>query len=135
MCITLLSIISRIQVDDGSTYDISQMEAVPPDATVEYDEDGNPIVTSLSYVFTGWSSTAGSTLETSDDPDSRTEISNTNVTVNSDMEFYPVFRLSHWLNFYSAPTGSGATYLLINSMEQYLLIQLCMRIGMPVLQM
>ena len=101
---------SRIQVDDGSTYDISQMEAVPPDATVEYDEDGNPVVTSLSYVFTGWSSTAGSTLETSDDPDSRTEISNTNVTVNSDMEFYPVFRLSHWLNFYSAPTGSGATY-------------------------
>ena len=101
---------SRIQVDHGSTYDISQMEAVPPDATVEYDEDGNPVVTSLSYVFTGWSSTAGSTLETSDDPDSRTEISNTNVTVNSDMEFYPVFRLSHWLNFYSAPTGSGATY-------------------------
>ena len=101
---------SRIQVDDGSTYDISQMEAVPPDATVEYDEDGNPVVTSLSYVFTGWSSTAGSTLETSDDPDSRTEISNTNVTVNSDMEFYPVFRLSHWLNFYSAPIGSGATY-------------------------
>ena len=101
---------SRIQVDHGSTYDISQMEAVPPDATVEYDEDGNPVVTSLSYVFTGWSSTAGSTLETSDNPDSRTEISNTNVTVNRDMEFYPVFRLSHWLNFYSAPTGSGATY-------------------------
>ena len=101
---------SRIQVDHGSTYDISQMEAVPPDATVEYDEDGNPVVTSLSYVFTGWSSAAGSTLETSDDPDSRTEISNTNVTVNSDMEFYPVFRLSHWLSFYSAPTGSGATY-------------------------
>ena len=101
---------SRIQVDDGSTYDISQMEAVPPDATVEYDEDGNPVVTSLSYVFTGWSSAAGSTLETSDDPDSRTEISNTNVTVDRDMEFYPVFRLSHWLNFYSAPTGSGATY-------------------------
>jgi LPXTG-motif cell wall-anchored protein/uncharacterized repeat protein (TIGR02543 family) len=104
-------VFNRVQVIDGSTYDISQQEAVPPDAMPVYDEDGETIIgyESVSYAFTGWSEEPG-VLESVNNIDEREEITETLITVNDDIELYPIFRLSHWVNFYTAPTGSGATY-------------------------
>ena len=99
-------IFTKVQIPEGATYDISQHKAVPPDAIIDPDTQE---VLYVTYAFTGWSSQPG-TLEANGRPDTRTEITNTTITVNEDLEFYPIFRLSHWISFFSAPTGTGATY-------------------------
>lgn len=95
-------ILNRVQVPVGTTYDISTQKATPPDAV--YNEDTGEYET-LSYVFTGWSNKAG------DYNDNRTAITDTVVTVNEDLTYYPIFSAGHWVSFVSAPAGSGATYI------------------------
>lgn len=104
-------IYSKIQVPKGATYNIANQQAVPPDAIRTVDEEGHEVIKYVTYAFTGWSETAGTTEAMQADNDLRTEITETTVTVNGDVKFYPIFRRSHWLSFYSAPTGSGATYI------------------------
>ena len=95
-------ILNRIQVIDGTTYDISEQQATPPDSIWnENTQTWEPV----SYVFTGWSNTSGT------DDDDRTAITNTIITVTDDQSFYPTFKQGHWVTFDSAPTGSGATYI------------------------
>ena len=95
-------ILNRVQVIKGTTYDISTQQAVPPDAILnEETGEWEPV----SFVFAGWSDQPG---ENNDD---RAAITNTVVTVNGDMTYYPVFKQGHWVSFHSAPTGSGATYI------------------------
>ena len=95
-------ILNRVQVIKGTTYDISEQQATPPDSIWnEQTQTWEPV----SYVFTGWSNTAGT------DDDDRQAITNTTITVNGDQSFYPIFKQGHWVTYDSAPTGSGATYI------------------------
>lgn len=108
---------NKVQVIQGAKFDISTEKAYPPDAVPEVDDQGNPVLgpdgkpvyKSATYAFTGWSRT-GAEIERVGHPDTRTEITDTEITVNESESFYPIFRLSHWVNFVTAPSGSGATY-------------------------
>ncbi|MBR2809383.1 MAG: hypothetical protein IKE33_04070 [Erysipelotrichaceae bacterium] len=100
-------IYTKKQVPVGAQYNLAEEAAVPPDAIID-PETGE--VTYVSYAFTGWSTEKGEQMEDADYIDPREEITDTVVTVNSDLFYYPIFRLSHWISFYSAPSGSGATY-------------------------
>ena len=95
-------ILNRVQVIKGTTYDISEQSATPPDSIWDEEtQSWKPV----SYVFTGWSTTAGT------DDDNRTAITNTTITVNGDASYYPIFKQGHWVTFFSAPSGKGATYI------------------------
>jgi uncharacterized repeat protein (TIGR02543 family) len=108
-------IYSRIQVPVGAEpFDLNTEKAVPPDALTDDDDE----IVYVSYAFTGWSRVPADEIETVGHPDTRTEltppdtlISVTAETDEADLVFYPIFRLSHWVNFFSAPAGSGATYI------------------------
>ena len=96
---------TKIQVPKGAQYNIASQSAIPPDAIVN--DDGE--VEYVSYAFEGWATEPG-TLEKTGQPDTRTAVSDTVITVSEDCEFYPIFRLAHWISFKTAPVGSGATY-------------------------
>ena len=105
-------VFNKVQVPADTEYNISEQEAIPPDAIITYDDDGNIIdIKYVSYAFTGWSRSIG-TLEEVGNPDSRVELSGDDLTVvvSEDLNFYPIFRLAHWVSFFTAPTGTGATY-------------------------
>ena len=95
-------ILNRIQVIEGTEYDISEQQATPPDSVWnEETQDWEPV----SYVFMGWSHEAGT------DDDNRTPIADTTIDVSENQTFYPIFKQGHWVTFDTAPTGSGATYI------------------------
>lgn len=96
---------TKIQVPKDAEYNIASQKAIPPDAIVN--DDGE--VEYVSYAFEGWATEPG-TLERPGHQDNRTAVSNTVITVSEDCEFYPIYRLAHWISFNTAPTGSGATY-------------------------
>lgn len=103
-------IYTKIQIPaDANVYDISQQEAIPPDAIV--DPETGEVVEYVTYAFTGWSTTPGTYEAMTDNSDTRSEITDTTITVTGDMEFYPIFKRAHWINFHTAETGSGATYV------------------------
>ncbi len=69
------------------------------DVSATYSGAGN-------YAFYGWSETPVQT------PGNTAElVAGNEITVTADKDLYPVFQPFRWLSFYSAYTGSGATYV------------------------
>ena len=87
------NIYQRVQValtDGSAAYDISTQSVTAPKSNL---------------AFMGWSETAGT------DNDNRSVITDTNVTVTEDRNFYPVYKSAHWIHFNSNPDGeTGASY-------------------------
>ena len=82
------------------------------DFSVAYDDDSGEN-SAPSMAFHGWSytpiTTPGSSVDDNGNPVSRIETDAIEITGNVDL--YPVFMPIHWLNYYSGPAGSGATYI------------------------
>lgn len=87
------NVYQRVQValtDGSATYDISTQSVTAPKSNL---------------AFMGWSETAGT------DNDDRSVITDTNVTVTEDRNFYPVYKSAHWIHFNANPDGeTGASY-------------------------
>lgn len=82
------------------------------DVTVAYDSDTDEN-SAPSMAFYGWSYTPitipGSHVD--DQGQAVTRISTDTISVTSTTKLYPIFMSINWLNYYSGPTGSGATYI------------------------
>ena len=87
------NIYQRVQValtDGSASYDISTQSVAAPKSNL---------------AFMGWSTEAGT------DNDDRAVITNTNVTVTEDINYYPVYKSAHWIHFHANPDGeTGASY-------------------------
>ncbi|MBE6010084.1 MAG: hypothetical protein E7236_05470 [Lachnospiraceae bacterium] len=82
-------ILNRVQLTTGADYEVN--------LTVPAQKAG--------MAFAGWAETPGT------DGDDRTYINNQTITVDEDTSLYPVFKSAHWITFFTAETGSGATYI------------------------
>ena len=93
----------QVVLDNGEgTFDVSTVKA-PDDAQ-------------KGLAFVGWSTSPNShelVGEDVDDGNSATTL--VKVTAGADgtaeVSLYPVYKSAHWVNFFSAPVGSGATYI------------------------
>lgn len=87
------NIFQRVQValtNGSATYDISTQSVNAPKSNL---------------AFMGWSTQPGT------DNDGRTVITNTNVTITQDTNYYPVYKSAHWIHFNANPDGqTGASY-------------------------
>lgn len=87
-------VLQRIQMEKDEngevSYDLSLQRVAAPEANL---------------AFIGWNESAGA------NDDERIAIEDTNVTLTENKSYYPVYKAAHWITFYSAPAGSGATYV------------------------
>lgn len=83
------------------------------DVTVAYDSENNEQNSAPSMAFYGWSYTKIKTPGSPTDDDGRavSRIAASTIDVYEPTHLYPIFESIKWLNYYSGPTGSGATYI------------------------
>ena len=96
-------------LDDYPVMTSRREELVNGSATVKTSDVSATYSGSENLAFYGWSETpvqeagASGTVIATD--------SSGSITISEDKDLYPIFQSYHWLSFYSAYTGSGATYI------------------------
>ncbi|MBR4255676.1 MAG: hypothetical protein IKQ18_00830, partial [Clostridia bacterium] len=116
---TFVNIIFHDQYDEATNTDpvmlIRRGELINGSADIKISDVMSIYKGGNNYAFYGWSTVH---IKDPTDPDSvpgdeymKDPDENGCLSITADLHLYPVFKPVHWLSYYSAETGSGATYI------------------------